>query len=65
MRRQHNINLVIVVLSVITSWRDNYILLFKDSILVTKGQTPLRFIIYDETEYVFKGMARLNPQEWL
>ena len=41
MQRQHNINLFIIVLSVITSWRDNYILLFKDSMLVTKGQTLL------------------------
>jgi hypothetical protein len=37
MQRQHNINLVIVVLSIITSWKDNYILLFKDSTLVIKG----------------------------
>jgi hypothetical protein len=65
MRRQHDINLVIIIPSVITSWKDNYILLFKDSILIIKGQTPLQFIIYNETEYIFKGMARLNPQKWL
>jgi hypothetical protein len=41
MRRQYDINLVIVILSVITSWRDNYILLFKDFILIIKGQAPL------------------------
>jgi hypothetical protein len=61
MWRQYNVNLVIVVLSVITSWRNNYILLFKDSMLVIKGQMPLWFIIYDETKYIFKGMAWLNP----
>jgi hypothetical protein len=65
MRRQYNANLVIVVLSIIISWRDNYILLFKDSILVIKGQTPLQFIICDETERISKGMAQLNPQKWL
>jgi hypothetical protein len=65
MRRQHNANLVIIVLSVITSWRNNYILLFKDSMLITKGQTPLQFVICDKTKYIFKRIARLNLQEWL
>jgi hypothetical protein len=57
MRRQHNTNLVIIVLSIITSWKNNYILLFKDSMLIIKGQTPLQFIICDKTECISKEIA--------
>jgi len=41
MRRQYNTNLVNIVLSVITNWKDNYILLFKDFMLIIKRQILL------------------------
>jgi hypothetical protein len=46
MRKQYSTSLVIAVLHIITAWRDNYILLFKDLLLIIQAQAPLRVTIY-------------------
>ena len=44
--KQYSTSLVIVVSHIITAWRDNYILLFKDLLLIIQAQAPLRVTIY-------------------
>ena len=56
MRKQYSISLVITVPHIITAWRDNYILLFKDLPLVIQVQAPLRVTIYYLTADVSLGM---------
>jgi len=46
MRKQYSASLVITVPHIITAWRDNYILLFKDLPLIMQAQAPLRVIMY-------------------
>jgi hypothetical protein len=60
MYKQYNASLVIAVLHIITAWRDNYILLFKDLLLVIQAQTLLRVIIYYLTADISSGMERLT-----
>ena len=49
MRKQYSASLVITVPHIITAWRDNYILLFKDLPLITQAKALLRVIMYHLT----------------
>ena len=65
MRRQHSTNLVIIILSIITSQRDNYILLFKDFMLIIKKQTLLVTALTCRTvSYCFLPLASPPLAPW-
>ena len=49
---------MIAVPYIITAWRDNYILLFKDLPLATQAQALLRVTIYYLTADVSPGMEQ-------
>jgi hypothetical protein len=65
MRKQYGASLVIAVPHVITAWRDNYTLLFKDSPLAMQAQAPLRVAMCHSTADVSPGMERPTSDEWL
>jgi hypothetical protein len=56
MYKQYSASLIIAVLHVITAWRDNYILLFKDLLLITQIQVLLRVVICHLIADVSPGM---------
>ena len=64
-RKQYSASLVIAVLHIITAQRDNYNLLFKDLLLVTQAQAPLRVVICYLTADVSPGMEQLTQDKWL
>jgi hypothetical protein len=63
--KQYSASLVIAVLYIITAWRDNYILLFKDLLLIMQAQAPLKVAIYHLIADVSLGMEQLTLDKWL
>ena len=65
MCKQYNISLMIAVLYIITAWRDNYILLFKDLPLITQTQAPLKVAICHLTADVSPEIKQPTLNKWL
>ena len=63
--KQYSISLVIAVLYIITAWRDNYILLFKNLSLATQAQAPLRVIICYLIIDISPNIKQLTSDKWL
>ena len=56
---------MIAVLYIITAWRNNYILLFKDLLFVMQAQAPLRVVIYYLMADVSPGIEQPTLDKWL
>ena len=65
MCKQYNTSLVITVLYIITAWRDNYILLFKDLLLITQAQAPLKVTIYYLIADISLSIKQPTLNKWL
>ena len=63
--KQYGTNLVIIVLYIITAWRDNYILLFKNSLLIIQVQAPLRVTICHLTADISPKIKQPTLDKWL